>query len=249
MYFILTREDGYMMNKYTRYHCDFYDPVKYNLCVNNYSKINNSYKLEFLHNNNQTDLVYSGTMPKYIRCVLFNTNTNCDGSNKMILSDRYYLLDSKTIKKFNLSIDEYFIAIACFYGDINFLEWLKKSGLFQKIFSKLSLKSKYVLLNYSSSNGHTHVLEWWKNSGFPLKYDEWALGYASSNGHVDVLEWWKNSGLELKYDTYALVWASKCGHVNVIRWFMNNNFKVSSWYRIHVYYDTIKSSIKHFIGL
>ena len=41
-------------------------------------------------------------------------------------------------------------------------------------------------------NGHVHVLEWFKNSGFEFKYDEDVITNAAENGHIDVLEWFRN---------------------------------------------------------
>jgi len=88
---------------------------------------------------------------------------------------------------------------------------------------------KYILENINnytekfidcaSANGYVDVLEWFKNSGYELKYTFRSINFASKNGHVDVLEWFKNSGYEFKYTSYAVNWASKYGHINVLEWF------------------------------
>jgi hypothetical protein len=159
----------------------------------------------------------------YIRLVKIPDNTTiineyCYCVDKIILSDRYYLYDPKTVKKFNLEIDTNYISGACYIGSINFLEWWLKSGL--------SLKYNEYALDYASGEGHVHVLEWWKNSGLPLKYSESALNSASWKGHINVLKWWKNSGLELKYYEYALDRASGEGHVNVLEWWFKSGLEL-----------------------
>jgi hypothetical protein len=135
---------------------------------------------------------------KYIKLVICRSDSNIRTestwitANKIIFSDRYYLYDPKTIRRFYLDVNDEFISNACLHGDVDFLEWWKNSGL--------ELKYTKKALNYASEYGHVNVLEWWLKSGLPLKYDDWALFLASHSGHVNVLEWWKNSGLELKYD-------------------------------------------------
>jgi len=156
----------------------------------------------------------------YIRLVkcLNNTTPKHDYYSsyfdKIILSDRYYLYDPKTVKKFNLQIDANYISGACYIGSVSFLEWWLKSGL--------ELKYSYISMNSASQNGHVNVLEWWLKSGLELKYDEDALNLASQNGHVNVLEWWLKSGLELKYDERILTSASAYGHVKVLKWWVDS---------------------------
>ena len=80
-------------------------------------------------------------------------------------------------------------------------------------------------INNASLNGHIQVLEWFKNSSYEFKYDEWAINYASENGHVQVLEWFKNSGYEFKYDENTIDCASSNGHIQVLEWFKNSGYE------------------------
>jgi len=136
-------------------------------------------------------------------------------ADKIILGHKHALFDVETIKKFNLEVNEHFIACASGGGHVDALEWWKSSGL--------ELKYSSDAMYWASENGHVDVLEWWKSSGLPLKYTMCAINHASRCGHVDVLEWWKNSGLDLKYDERSMDYASRNGHVSVLEW----------WLRVH----------------
>src|SRR6202043_4099859 len=46
-----------------------------------------------------------------------------------------------------------------------------------------------------SRSGFVHILDWWRQSGLPLKYTEAALEQASSKGHLLVLEWWREASM------------------------------------------------------
>ena len=54
-------------------------------------------------------------------------------------------------------------------------------------------------LEITSENGHIMILDWFKNSEFEFKHNEYAINNASQNGHIAVLDWFKNSGFEFKY--------------------------------------------------
>ena len=91
--------------------------------------------------------------------------------------------------------------------------------------SGFEFKYDEYAINNASENGHIHILEWFKNSGFEFKYDEWAINYASKNGHIHILEWFKNSEFEFKYTEYAINYASKNGHIHILEWFKNSGFE------------------------
>jgi hypothetical protein len=135
--------------------------------------------------------------------------------NKLISSDRYYLYDPLTIKRFNIKVNASFAKGACANGAVKFLEWWKNSGL--------KLEYDHTNINSASGYGHVNVLTWWRNSGLELKYTEYALNEASFNGHINVLEWWKNSGLELKYSQKTIHKSviPAC-NISVLKWWANS---------------------------
>jgi len=169
-------------------------------------------------------------------------------NSEILLSEKYYLYDIKTIKKFNLPITPFYISNLSELGCIEILEWLKNSNLLSEFnydesaFNKsatygidclewwfnsgLPLKYDTYSLYYPSTTGNTAALEWWKNSGLELKYDEEAIDSASLNGHINVLDWWKNSGLHLMYSKRSLDWASGRGHINVLDWWFNSGLEL-----------------------
>jgi hypothetical protein len=84
------------------------------------------------------------------------------------------------------------------------------------------------IINNASRYGHIQVLEWFKNSGYEVKYFyyfNYAINNASRNGHIKVLEWFKNSGYEFKYGENAIDYASEKGYVKVLEWFKNSGYE------------------------
>ena len=82
------------------------------------------------------------------------------------------------------------------------------------------------IINIACSYGHIQVLEWFKNSGYEFKYDDWTISYyACEYGQVKVLEWFKNSGYEFKYNITAIGYACLNNHIKVLEWFKNSIYK------------------------
>lgn len=52
---------------------------------------------------------------------------------------------------------------------------------------------------YLSREGNIPLLDWWKQSRFPLKYDKQVVLVATKHGQTAVLTWWLQSGLDLEY--------------------------------------------------
>ncbi|KAI9354260.1 hypothetical protein DFJ73DRAFT_310227, partial [Zopfochytrium polystomum] len=53
-------------------------------------------------------------------------------------------------------------------------------------------------INRASENGHTAVLDWWKNSGLVFRYTAAAISGAVKTGRVNMLQWWADSGMKLE---------------------------------------------------
>ena len=114
--------------------------------------------------------------------------------------------------------------------DIQTFDILHKTDLniFVVVFINTNIKSilyKNNIIFNASSHGDIEVLEWYKNSGYEFKYDEWAINYASKYGCIRVLEWFKNSGYEFKYCKNAIIFASENGNIQVLEWFKNSGYK------------------------
>ena len=146
-----------------------------------------------------------------------NNNTSCyndrnefvDGvllGSSVILSDRYYLYDPITIKKFKIKVDKKFVGCACAEGAVKFLEWWKNSCH--------PLEYDESALTLASSYNQVEVLDWWLKSNLPLKYDETALNIASVYGNINVLDWWLKSKLPLKYSLSVISRVSRDGHIS-----------------------------------
>ena len=95
--------------------------------------------------------------------------------------------------------------IASQQGDINVLEFWKKTG-------KLVYDEKSITI--ASRLGEIEVLEWWVSSGLPLKYDTHAMDTAC----IASLNWWVLSGLELKYSTAGYYYALYYNINALIEW-------------------------------
>jgi hypothetical protein len=135
-------------------------------------------------------------------------------SNKIIIGEKYFMYDIKTVKKFNLNLSFHYHMNIIKYNKVNILEYFDRTDF--------DNSNYYLLSSIASENGCVDVLEWWCKNYKPLRYTKHTLNSASKNGYIHVLDWWKNSGLELKYDEKALLWASENGHQDVLEWWKNS---------------------------
>jgi hypothetical protein len=236
MYFILTDINNFVYDDYKN--CKW-------KCKTGINTVDNG----IFSSINMCQLVLS-EIPKgfvYIRCILKINDKNEKRTKsiglpprqmytihgKVICSDKYYIYDLKTIKKFNLTINQPFVNAFCKDNMVDLLEVWKNSSkwFFDKYDYSFSIASRY---------GNTDVLEWLKNSGLPFKYNNNAIDNASRNGHVNVLEWWKNSGLELKYSEQSLsFFDDKYYYIDVLEWWKNSGLNM------HLFYDSMDLASKN----
>lgn len=74
---------------------------------------------------------------------------------------------------------------ASVFGKIEILEYWRTSPTF------LTKEYSTEAIDNASRTNSVQALDWWYDSGLPLKYTEAALEQASSQGHIQVLKWWK----------------------------------------------------------
>jgi hypothetical protein len=75
---------------------------------------------------------------------------------------------------------------ASIFGKTEILEYWRTSPAF------LTKEYSVAAVDNASRSGSVQALDWWYESGLPLKYTEAALEQASSRGHIPVLQWWKD---------------------------------------------------------
>ncbi|KAH7074106.1 hypothetical protein FB567DRAFT_536790 [Paraphoma chrysanthemicola] len=74
---------------------------------------------------------------------------------------------------------------ASVFGKTEILEYWRTSPTF------LTKEYSADAIDNASRTNSVQVLNWWYDSGLPLKYTEAALEQASSQGHIQVLKWWQ----------------------------------------------------------
>ncbi|KAB2569049.1 putative phosphopantothenoylcysteine decarboxylase protein [Lasiodiplodia theobromae] len=102
-----------------------------------------------------------------------------------------YYLESNHADLFWASFGHAFLPdkASAVFGRVEILEYWRTSPTF--------LNKEYTVdaIDGASRAGFVHILEWWRNSGLPMKYSEAALEQASSRGQIEVLEWWKRASM------------------------------------------------------
>lgn len=160
----------------------------------------------YCFNNKEINCDYTG----YVRIVLFinksiikkDTNNGygviAEINTRVILSDKYFIYNSKNIDRFNLRFSPYHVDRMCLLGDISLLESLWDTWHFGTQYAHTYGKYHEYIdpFGHASNAGHVNVLEWLKNNEY-LVFDSnyIQLGITSEIFKPNVINWWKNSGL------------------------------------------------------
>jgi hypothetical protein len=208
-----------------------------------------------------TNIFTSGYDVNYTRFVIIPVGTKISifkmgASNlkiltdKIILSDKYYLYNSKIIKKFNLPIGTAYINQVCIEGRVDVLKWLINEGVplvsycdtftlyltssievLDLLFSLdgLYVDTKYLdhiyMIDNIASSGNIDLIKWWIGTGLSLNYSR-VLDSASRGGHIHLLDWWIMNGYPIKYSESAMDFASSGNHINVLEWWKRSGLPV-----------------------
>ena len=113
------------------------------------------------------------------------------------------------------------------FGRTEVLEFWRTSPSF------LTKEYNAEAIDGASRAGFVNVLEWWQQSGLPLRFTEAAMESASSQGHLSVLKWWKAQSSVTDDDVASrphhpsrvrlkpgksICYATQNGHTEVVRW-------------------------------
>ena len=107
------------------------------------------------------------------------------------------------------------------------------SGERYYIFNKHTIKKFNLVINEKIINhmcylGRIDFLEWWVNSGLPLKYDPNILEnilLLKTEKVIDIMTWWVNSGLPINASQSSIKvmeYASRNGNIRVLEWWKNS---------------------------
>ena len=62
------------------------------------------------------------------------------------------------------------------------------------------------------------ILEWYRNSGYEIKYDINAFNWIFIDGYLQILKWLINYGYKLKYSNKSIYFAQMRGHIHILEW-------------------------------
>lgn len=112
-------------------------------------------------------------------------------ANKIILGKRYYLLDPDVVKQFKLPVTEYYMDTLSDIGDTETLDkWLNSSKV-----HKYSVKC----VDNALKNENFKILNWWKNSGLPLKLSSEGVQYCTAHNQIGMLKWLSTNNIKITF--------------------------------------------------
>ncbi|KNE64581.1 hypothetical protein AMAG_09940 [Allomyces macrogynus ATCC 38327] len=106
------------------------------------------------------------------------------------------------------------LAAAATRNDVSFCDWWLSR------IARVDVRGAMTrALKVATEHGHTRVLEWWVDHGFPVaKHTSQFTRTAATYGRIDVLEWIVQRGLPIRQSNDAMDAASAHGRIDVLEW-------------------------------